>query len=484
MSDTVIVLQDECILTASGKAGKLPKIDRVSRIPIEPFGDTFEQWKAALKEYNEEYLPKSLKIVLPASYSSARITQVPYAVGRQLSKMAKNVVDKHKGEDIADYSVVQSDKKQGVCLCCGSAQNDVIKQILDFCTELKITVKEISIPMEGYLKLLSQSRVYKNKTAIFLLFEENSVTSVLYKEGMCLYTTRSRIFSEPGTLNFGTEIVRSISGMMQFYATTKSETPITDVYYTGCLEDDFEVSIEGIKNMNLNVRKMKIDIPFQAKGDPQFWLSCIGGMIVDKKKKEINLLPAWKEANKEEVIKNVDILSHILVPLATLGVCMVLFAAVTGWNLHTQGQINDVNDWINDEQVQAAYQEANAIQQKSDKLAEAQDQVRQMTANLDTYPDLTKKMISTIENASGRDMEVHIKTMDADTGKLTFDAVSQKVIDIPTYVQKLQKTGLFASLDYTGYTYQSQEKTYSLALSCILKSDEAETEIETGGAEN
>ena len=468
MSDTVIVLQDECILTASGKAGKLPKIDRVSRIPIEPFGDTFEQWKAALKEYNEEYLPKSLKIVLPASYSSARITQVPYAVGRQLSKMAKNVVDEHKGEDIADYSVVQSDKKQ----------------ILDFCTELKITVKEISIPMEGYLKLLSQSRVYKNKTAIFLLFEENSVISVLYKEGMCLYTTRSRIFSEPGTLNFGTEIVRSISGMMQFYATTKSETPITDVYYTGCLEDDFEVSIEGIKNMNLNVRKMKIDIPFQAKGDPQFWLSCIGGMIVDKKKKEINLLPAWKEANKEEVIKNVDILSHILVPLATLGVCMVLFAAVTVWNLHTQGQINDVNDWINDEQVQAAYQEANAIQQKSDKLAEAQDQVRQMTANLDTYPDLTKKMISTIENASGRDMEVHIKTMDADTGKLTFDAVSQKVIDIPTYVQKLQKTGLFASLDYTGYTYQSQEKTYSLALSCILKSDETETEIETGGAEN
>ena len=207
-------------------------------------------------------------------------------------------------------------------------------------------------------------------------------------------------------------------------------------------------------------------------------------MIVDKKKKEINLLPAWKEANKEEVIKNVDILSHIRVPLATLGVCMVLFAAVTVWNLYTQGQINDVNDWINDEQVQAAYQEANAIQQKSDKLAEAQDQVRQMTANLDTYPDLTKKMISTIENASGRDMEVHIKTMDADTGKLTFDAVSQKVIDIPTYVQKLQKTGLFASLDYTGYTYQSQEKTYSLALSCILKSDEAETEIETGGAEN
>ena len=45
MSDTVIVLQDECILAAEGKAGKSPKIQKVERIPIDVFGDPFEQWK-------------------------------------------------------------------------------------------------------------------------------------------------------------------------------------------------------------------------------------------------------------------------------------------------------------------------------------------------------------------------------------------------------------------------------------------------------
>lgn len=478
MSDTVIVLQDECILTASGKSGRTPKIEKVGRISIEPFGDMFDQWKTALKEYREQYDPKSVRLVLPASYSSARMTQIPYAAGRQLAKMAGNVINDHAGDAIADYGVVQSDKKQGVCLCCGSAEQEILQKVIDLCSEIQLPVKEISVPMEGYLKLLSQTRLYKNKTAIFLLFEENSVTSVLYKEGVCHYVTRSRIFSERGTLNFGTEIVRNISGMLQFYATTKAAAPITDVYYTGCMPDDFEVGLEGIRNMNLQVQQMKIDVPFEAKGDPQFWLSCIGAMMEDKTK-AINLLRVFREVHKEQQrIQDVNIMKQLIFPAASLAICLLLFGSVMLWNAHTSGQIRDINGWINDEQVQSEYQEASALKEESDRLAEAKSQVEEMTVNLDTYPDLTKKMISRIIDASGKDMEVHIKTMDAGTGTLTFDAVSKKVIDIPGYVQKLQKTGLFATVDYAGYTYEQQYKEYSLALSCVLK------QAETGGDEN
>ena len=88
--------------------------------------------------------------------------------------------------------------------------------------------------MEGYLRLLSQLKAYKDQTAIYLLFEENSVTSILYRDGVYHYSTRSRIFSERGTLDFGTEIVRNISGIQQFYSTQRDASPITDVYYAGC----------------------------------------------------------------------------------------------------------------------------------------------------------------------------------------------------------------------------------------------------------
>ena len=50
---------------------------------------------------------------------------------------------------------------------------------------------------------------------------------------------------------------------------------------------------------------------------------------------------------------------------------------------------------------------------------------------------------------------------------LEFDAESQKVIDIPGYVVKLQNTGLFSEVNYTGYVYQDDK--YSLSLSCTLE---------------
>ena len=59
--------------------------------------------------------------------------------------------------------------------------------------------------------------------------------------------------------------MRNISGIMQFYATVKGTTPITDVYYAGCMDDDFEVSMDGIRNMNLQVHPLKVDIPMEIR---------------------------------------------------------------------------------------------------------------------------------------------------------------------------------------------------------------------------
>lgn len=89
MSDAVIVLREECILAAEGKAGRMPKITKARRIPVEGFGNTMEQWKKALETCLESLHADHVKLVLPASYSSARITQIPYATGKQLGKIAK-----------------------------------------------------------------------------------------------------------------------------------------------------------------------------------------------------------------------------------------------------------------------------------------------------------------------------------------------------------------------------------------------------------
>ena len=470
MSDTVIALREDCILVTEGKSGRRPKVTNASRIELEGYGEPLEQWKQALAAYMEENHPGKVKLILPTTYSSARITQIPYATGKELSKMAVNIMQESSSEGISDYGITQADKKQGVSLCCASAETETLNDIINLCKELKLNVDDITVPMEGYLKGLGKLKNYAKQTAIFLLFEDSGVTSVLYQDGVYLYSTRSRIFSERGTLDFGTEIVRSISGIMQFYSTRKAASPITDVYYAGCAKDDFEVCIPGIYNLNLAVEPLETDYVFEADGEPEEWLVCIGAMM-DDNKKQVNLYRAWQQQSDEgkEVTKG-NIGKHLIPPAIALGVCVVLIAGVNVWNLFTKNQIKELDSWIHDSTVQEEYKAAKKTLKKSERLSKAKDQLDGMKSNLATYPDLTEETIATIVDSSGSDLKVEIESMDAETGLLTFHAVSAAVIDIPGYVSRLTDTGLFSDVDYSGYQYQDGE--YSLELSCVLKGPE------------
>ena len=374
-----------------------------------------------------------------------------------------------EGDSVMDYSVISADRKNGVTLCCGSADDAIITQVIEFCREIGLQIREITVYVESYLRVMAHQKNHSPKTAIYLLFEENSVTSLLYREGVYLYSTKSRIFSERGTLDFGTEIVRLVSGILQFYATTKSEVPITDVYYAGCQTDDFEVSVDGIHNMQLEAHPLKIDLNFTAAENAEDWLACIGALTKEKTK-EINLYQIWCRAHEEGTVKTKKTVKQIVYPAIVFGLCAAVYAGLTVWNMAEAHKTAAIEEWINDSQVQEAYSKALEKETGSDKLSTELNQLTQMKQNLDTYPDLTEEMIEKIVDVGGNDMSVQVQSLDMSTGTLTFHAVSRKVIDIPNYIQKLDDTGLFESVNYSGYSYDDGE--YSLMLSCVLKAEE------------
>lgn len=470
MSDTVIILQDECILAAEGKAGKTPVIQSVERIPIDSFADQFEEWKNAVIQYKTRRNPSQIRLVLPASYSSARVTQIPFAKGKQLTRMAENVLAENGGEEISDYGIISADKKSGVCLCCAGAENEFLQKLQGMIRETNLPVRSITVPVECYLKALAPVEKAQKESVVVLIFEENSVTSILFRGAQYLYSTRSRIFSERGTLDFGTEIVRNISGILQFYSTTKLETPLTKVYYAGCADDDFEVSESGLRGMNLEVQPLDLDFQFDARGNAEDWISCIGA-LTDNKTKNLNLRNAWRAELDKDTPNKQSIAKHLIYPAITLGICAAVIAGVTGWNLVTKMQTDKIESWILDPQTQQDYQEASAIEAQSEQLRTANNQVDQMTSNLETYPDLDAEKINKIVDVGGAALRVEIQTMDAESGTLTFNAASADVIDIPGYIAKLTNTGLFSSVNYSGYSYNNGE--YTLMLSCILKAEEA-----------
>lgn len=469
MSTTVIVFQEDCILAAMGKEGAFPVLSQVKRIGLPGSGDAFAGWEQALMELPPVWKAEPVCLVLPAGMSSTRVLPIPYGKGKQLSRMAVKEVEGSFRNEISDYSVIYQDKTAGVDLCAGGADRGVLERFLDLCEDTGFTVRGITVPMEGCLHVLEQTEGYKTQTAIYLFFEEGSMTSILCQNGRYLYSSRSRLFSERGTLDFGTEIVRNISGILQFSAGNRRELQITQVYYAGCPAEDFEVSIRGIEELNLKVQPLRENrrISLPAGENPSDWLPCIGAMMwKNRREKRLDLYRAVLADSGSDVVSG-KLWKHMIVPGAFLGAGLLAAAVlgIFGWN--QRREIRGIQNWIDSREVQEQYQEALELQNRLLEIEGGIAAVEQMEKNLSVYPELSSEVLHRIQNAGGGGMELKVSGYDVETGLLTFDASSREVIDVPSYILRMQETGLFHEVNYTGYTYENE--WYTLSLSCTME---------------
>lgn len=474
MSTTVIVFQENCILAAMGKEGSYPALFQVKRIGLTGTEDSFSRWSKGLSELNPEWQRDPVHLVLPAGMSSTRMLSVPWGRGKQLADMAKHELANSFRNEIADYSVADADKKGGVGLCAGGADAGVLEDFAAMCEEIGFSVGRITVPMEGYLRLLKCFQRYSQETAVYLFLEDGGMTSILCQNGKYLYSSRSRLFSEPGTLDFGTEIVRSISGILQFYAGSRRESQITKIYYAGCPEEDFEVSLEGIRELGLETipfqLERKNDLPPKTK--PDEWLPCIGAMIREgRNTKQIDLYAAILKTREKEQVST-HIRKRLAVPgfLLGAGLLATLVLLIMNWNL--ERKIQTIQNWTENPKIQSQYEEAQALEARLAAIEGGIAAVTQMEQNLASYPSLSSENLNWIERVGGDGMELQISGYDAQTGILTFRASSREVIDVSAYILKMQQTGIFHTIDYTGYAFENDR--YILSLSCTLEGNKTE----------
>ncbi len=187
--------------------------------------------------------------------------------------------------------------------------------------------------------------------------------------------------------------------------------------------------------------------------------------------KELDLLRSYRRLSRDNQGQT-DLLHNFYTPIAVcLLVCVLVWGVFLRMNISLSSKTDDINDWLNDPTVIEQYNEAAEKQQHNDNLVQGLQQVQNLTDALATYPQVDSALMSKIGAAGGAQVSSVLTGYDATTGALQFDAKSSSVIDIPSYVLKLQKTGLFQKVDYTGYTYE--DGVYVLSLNCILQGEEA-----------
>lgn len=283
MNTTVLALQEEQVLAAVGRPGAKPSVQALYRAPAH--GGGMENWERAVGALWQTHgLPtRGITLVLPDEAVATRTVTAPRMPESRLEELVQHEMRAHDGQPVAaDYLPLGTDADGRQQLFCAACRKETMAGYLAMADRLGLRLGSVTVPMAGRLRLLRAMPSLQSMTFVCLCFEGSSVLSLLVENGAYRYSSRSRVFSEPGTLDFGTEMTRSVSGTMQFHTTGRPASPLTDVFYAGCPDDDFEVCLAGIRELGLRVSRLPECPAFRTLPNGERlsdWLGCAEALI-------------------------------------------------------------------------------------------------------------------------------------------------------------------------------------------------------------
>lgn len=283
MNTTVLALQEEQVLAAVGRPGAKPSVQALYRAPAH--GGGMENWERAVGALWQTHdLPtRGITLVLPDEAVTTHTVTAPRMPESRLEELVQHEMRAHDGQPVAaDYLPLGTDADGRQQLFCAACRKETMAGYLAMADRLGLRLGSVTVPMAGRLRLLRAMPSLQSMIFVCLCFEGSSVLSLLVENGAYRYSSRSRVFSEPGTLDFGTEITRSVSGTMQFHTTGRPASPLTDVFYAGCPDDDFEVCLAGIRELGLRVSSLPECPAFRTLPNGERlsdWLGCAEALI-------------------------------------------------------------------------------------------------------------------------------------------------------------------------------------------------------------
>ena len=384
MNTTVLALQEEQVLVAVGKSGAQPSVQALYSAPAH--GGGMENWEKAIGAlWQQHRLPtRGITLVLPDEAVATKTITAPSMPENKLEELVRHEMRPREDQlAAADYVPLGTDAEGRQQLFCAACRKETMEEYLAMTDRLGLRLQSVTVTMAGRLKLLHAMQSMQGKTCIWLCFEGSSVLSLLVENGEYRYSSRSRIFSEPGTVDFGTEMTRDVSGTMQFHTASRSGGTLTDVYYAGCSDDDFEVCLAGIRGLGLKVSRLPECRVFRALPNGERlsdWLGCAEALIrtVLRANKELDLLRSYRRLSRGSKGQT-GLLHSFYTPIAVcLVVCAAVWCVFLQMNSSLSHRTDDINDWLNDPTVIEQYNEAAEKQQRNDNLVQGLQQLPQL----------------------------------------------------------------------------------------------------------
>ena len=421
--------------------------------------------KHAIKE-------KNVDLVINSPNLLARRIEMPLLTGNKANRFVNNEVDEKDtarfSEPILGWYPI-SKKKKTQLVISEMAEKEFVETYIRIFEAAGVKLNSLHAGINLAVNMM-QTQVNKN-TVVYMILDGMNLTTILFAEGNYFNNLNTRVYSIPGTSEFSAEIRNAISAIRQFATAQHIEHEISNIYIAGLNMEDMNLlksELQGYPLGDVLGIMTKPDSVVMNTAADKFgdYLFSIAGFFGTQE--GLSILEAWKRDSQDYQKKKT--MTTLIVPYVAV-VILLLIVTIVLLVIRSQkkAELAVLQQYNMQPSIVESAAEYDMLMKDAEKLGVAQGSVDLLKKYRDTYPIPDSSVNKSIMNAAGlEDVGVVIDSYSAESGILEVIATAEDVEKINKFIARLLAMDIFELVDYTGYTKNEADNTWSIHVVCTL----------------
>ena len=354
------------------------------------------------------------------------------------------------------------------------AERTFIENYIRIFADAGITLGSVHDGVSLAIEMLSAC--IKDQTAIYMIRDAQMLVTILYENGKYYYNSTKRLFQESGTSEYAAEIRGSISGIRQFASSKHLASSITDVYFAGMTPDEVgelqSYLVEAEPDIQVHGTVAPSHIHFKKWSDRlSSFIYPVAGLVVPKT--GFSVLKAVKNNDKEYARKK-EVAKKAIPVAILLGVLVLFTGFMLAVRLSTASRLRKIEEYNQRTDIMQASMEYDAGIIQATSLGAQQGGNELLREYIDSYPIPDSSINDKIKSAASKyNVTVDFNSYDSGSGIFSITASSPIVENINRFIADLMDMDIFEDVDYTGYSWNDSDETWSIKVICTLSSQTA-----------
>lgn len=344
---------------------------------------------------------------------------------------------------------------------------ELVRSYLEVFKEAGIKPGRMENVSNAVIRYIRSKEVLQDKTFILNILDSGNLVSLLFEKGDYLLTNRSRVAVDEAGVMLTDSFISSLSNIIQFNKSEKSENEIETSYYAGLHKDQLKALQEDCASRGINVGISDFEelIDFQAVGSEYFYLYA----VLVNKSGDVNLLESYNRWKRAEKVKRENKLAwRILTGFLLL---LLVFGSYTYLRLTNYGaEVQNVRmyDYLYAEGSNASVEQ---LIEKERSNADFPRSLEEIAGSLNESKALRAVAVKVVFDAVySADPSIVIDSVNynATDKSVKISATGGSEQSGSLFITKLKATGLFESIVYGGYSVNAQNR-YVFTVNAVIK---------------